>query len=870
MSSSTPSPPKLFLKFFQWFCHPHLVDYIEGDLLELFYENVEEVGIRRAKWLFIWEVLLLFRPSIIRPIKSIFKSNHNHSAMLRHNFILSIRGFKRYKSSFLINLLGLSTGLTCTILIYLWVVSELNVDKFHEKDARLYQVMQNMERPDGIRTSVQTPAILAKALVNDMPEIEHAVTMGNNEFNGKGVLSVGKQSLEVDGLYASRDFFKMFSYQLTQGSAQQVLKDKSNIVLSKKLAVKLFGTHKNIIGKTVQGNRGLFNGIYKVSGIFETPPENSTEQFDFVLSYAVVFAHVEWIHKWSGDGAQTYITLKKGVDTEAFNQKIGRFLQTKPYRKNNSLFIQSYSQRYLYGQYANGQPVGGRIAYVQLFSLIAFFILLIACINFMNLSTAQATRNMKEVGVKKALGVKRWVLAFRFFQESLLLTFLSLLMAIQLVALFLPQFNLITGKNIAFAFSGPLVWALLSIVIFTGVVAGIYPAFYLSGFNPIVVLKGKNHRLNASSSMLWVRKGLVIVQFALSIIFIVGVLVINKQIAYIQNADLGYDRANVIHFKMIGPYNRSTFLSQLKNLPGVINATNTHGGSIVKMSGSGSGFQWDGQSSTKDLHFRRPHVSYDFVETLDIQLLKGRSFSRNYHSDTSKLLVNEAAAKIIGMKNIIGKTILDGQKKKQIIGVVNNFQIMSMHETLQPCIMRFSPNGSDMMVKIEPKAQNHTIGQIKKLYQSFHPEYPFSFTFLDDEHQALYVAEQRVSVLSKYFTVLAITISCLGLFGLAIFTTSQRLKEIGIRKVLGASALSITQLLTRSFTKTILLAIIIALPVSYVVVKSWLNNFAYRISLEWWYFATAGLLVLLVAWLTVSLQTFKAARINPVKCLKEE
>ena len=867
-SAPPPSPPKILLRFFRWFCHPDLVDSIEGDLYELFEENIVQKGLHKARWGFAWEVLRLLRPSLILPLFRFYKPIY--IAMIKHNFILSLRSFRRYKSSFLINLIGLSTGLACALMIYLWVNDELHMDKFHVKNDRLYQVMQNSQRPEGIRTSNQSPALLAQALKQDFPEIEQAITTGNNEFNGRGILKQGNRQAEVDGLFASKDFFKAFSFPLAQGTPQQALSNKQSIVLSQKLARQLFGTTKNIIGKTVKGNRDLFGATYQVTGILGEVPTNSTLQFDFVANYTMVFSKVEWIREWSGDGARTYIALKPKVNADAFNQKLGQYLQTKPDREDNHLFIQPFSERYLYGKYKNGAPSGGRIAYVRLFSLIALFVLLIASINFMNLATAHATKNTKEVGVKKALGVTRGALAFRFFQESILLAFLSLLVALHLVGLLLPQFNLITGKALQINQLLDITWPILGITLFTGLASGIYPAIYLSSFSPIKVLKGASYKLRASSKVYLVRKGLVIFQFALSVIFIVGVVVVHQQVSYVQTAEVGYSRDQVLHFKMRGKYNRETLIERLKGIPGVVNATNIHGGSIVTMSGFGTGFQWSNQDADKEVAFRRPHIGYGFVETLGIKVLQGRSFSKSYGDETSKLMVNEAAAKLIGMKDIVGKTILDGDQKKQIIGVVKNFKVRSMHEALQPCIMRFSPRGSDFMVKLQAKNQAQTIDQIKRVYTSFKPEYPFVFQFIDQEYQALYQAEQRVASLSKYFTIIAIIISCLGLLGLTIFTNEQRMKEIGIRKVLGASVLQIVRLLTGTFAKTVLTAILVALPISYLLMDQWLDNFAYQIALQWWYFVGAGLAVLFIAWITVSLQTIRVAQVNPVNCLKDE
>ncbi len=583
---------------------------------------------------------------------------------------------------------------------------------------------------------------------------------------------------------------------------------------------------------------------------------------------------------WTSNAAETFVILKKGTNVAQFQQKIAPFLQSRnPTLHNFTLFVQQYSAKYLHGHYVNGVPAGGRITYVRIFSVVALFLLLIACVNYMNLSTAKSAVKMKEIGVRKAIGATRKNLIGQFLGESLLTAFLSLLVALLLVVLFLPTFNQITGKHLSLALTIRDVFVMLGIVLFTGLCSGSYPAFYLSGIKPLVVLKGK---LPLTSGALWVRKGLVIFQFTLSILFMVGLLVMQNQIKLTQTINLGYDRDNILSLPWKGElYDQwngllegksnarfETFMRGIKEVPGVVNATNMSGNILNEIYGQ-SGVSWRGQEADRNYLFQSPVVGYDFIETLGIELVAGRSFSREYQDDYSKVIVNEAAAKLMALPKPVGTTI-DMNGRSQIIGVVKDFHYGSLHNAVEPLIFRFDPTGRNVMVKIKAGSERETVKQLKKFYNDFLPNYAFDFTFLDADYQALYDAESRVATLSNYFAGLAILISCLGLFGLAAFTAERRRKEIGVRKVLGASSWSIVYLLSSDFTKLVGLAICVSLPISYLLVQKWLANFESRIDLHWGYFLGAGFVALVIAWLTVGLQAVKAAAINPAHSLKDE
>ena len=792
--------------------------------------------------------------------------------MFRHYLILTFRNFKRNKTSFLINLIGLSTGIACALLIYMWVQDEWNVDKFHEKDNRLYQVVINAELPRGIQTWEGTPGLFAQGLLEEMPEIEAATTTNASYFTPKGILSDGENHLEINGLLANEHYFDVFSYPLIEGDSKTVLADKNNIVLSATMATKIFNSPAEAMGKTIEWKNRFFTQTFQVVGVFENPPANATAQFDAIAPYKWL---VDWDHyawDWTGGYANTYLVLKEDTDISNFNDKITQFYLSKRERdKIMTLFVRKYSDIYLHGNYENGIQTGGRIAYVKLFSIIALLILLIACINFMNLTTAQASRKMKEIGVKKAIGATRKNLAMQFLGESVLMSFFALLLAINLVGFILPQFNELTGKSLALEMDLSLILVLLGIGLLTGLLAGSYPAFYLSGFEPARVLKGK---WNALIGDQWVRKGLVVFQFALSVIFIVGVLVIHQQMEYTQTKHLGYNRDNVLTFQRVNNNgDPQVFLSELRNIPGVVNAANMYS-SITNNWDNQSGYSWRGEDLDRKVLFEAPRIGYDVIETLGMEIVAGRSFSKELKDDHSKIILNETAAKMMQLENPVDRRIKKGsgeyERYEQIIGVVKDFQYGSIHKKVAPIILRFRPGGRDIMVRLKAGEEKATIPKIEKLFKTFHPEYTFNYSFLDEEYQALYESESKVAVLSKYFSGLAIIISCLGLFGLAMFTAERRKKEIGIRKVLGASIFGIVHLLTLDFTKTVIIAIFISLPISYFVAKNWLANFEYRIDLNGWLFFLPGLAVLLIAWFTIGMQTFRAAGVNPVHSLKEE
>ena len=857
-----PSPPYRMLQFLRWFCREDYIEEIEGDLVEVFEKQYEKSPVR-ARRKFSWSVTRYFRPEFMRS----FIASHqpNPIVMFHHNLLLTYRNFRRHRSSFFINLLGLSSGLALTMLIYLWVNNELNVDKFLKKDGQLFQVLQNTHRTNGIETIEATPGPLAKALVEEIPEVEYSASVIPTTFNAsKGVISIEDNRIRSTAQYVTRDFFKIFSYRIIHGDKDQVLSKKREVVISEELAVKLFGSTEDAVGKEFDWNSQSVNGVCIVSAVFELPPPNATNHFDLLLNYEW-FEEVHPITGWGNSSPRTYVLLKEGVSRGEVHDKIKDFIKLKDKDLNTTLFLQRYSDRYLYGRYENGQLAGGRIEYVRLFSIIAVLTLLIACINFMNLSTARSLRKVKEVGIKKVIGAGRKTLFSQYLLESIAMAFLSLIVAVLLVVIFLPRFNSITGQQLSLDFDTNMVWITLGATLLTGIVSGGYPSLFLSGFNTVNALKG---RLNTSFKDVWARKGLVVFQFTISVMLIIAVWVVYKQIEFIQSKNLGYERDHVIYFNI--EKMSETFLSELKDIPGVINAG---GGNITtgRSPGGTGDVHWDGKNPDDKTFFSTLWMSYDLIETLDMEIVAGHAFSRDFGSH-DQIIFNEAAISRMELDNPVGTIVRMANQERKIVGVVKDFHFESLYEEVKPCALLLAPiqYAPRISVRIKTGTERVTIDQLEKVCKKHNPDLTFDFKYMDDDYQLLYASERRVADLSGYFAVFAVLISCLGIFGLAAYKAERRTKEIGIRKVFGSGVWDIIHLLSSDFTKMVIVAIFIALPLSYLFAKSWLEEFAYRVELEPGVFIGAGLMVLFVAWFTVGLQTVKAARISPAECLKDE
>ncbi|MGC4035514.1 MAG: ABC transporter permease [Chitinophagaceae bacterium] len=787
--------------------------------------------------------------------------------MFKSNIKIAWRNLIKNRLFTFLNLTGLATGLAAVLFIFLWVKDERGMDRFHANDKRLYQLLGSIKLANGTFTQDYTPALLAPSIAKDMPEVEMATGV-MPAWGGKGVISYDDKHLKAATTYIDSNFFTVFSYPLVAGNAATMFSGNHYTMISDEMAVKLFGSSEKSLGKSVEWKDEPAQ--YTIVAVFKKPPVNSTMKFDVLLNIALRGgrSREEW-EDWSNSNPSTYVVLKTGTDIDQFNKKIYGYMQTKSDHAVLSLQAAKYSDRYLYNKYENGKLVGGRIEYVRLFSLVALFILVIACINFMNLSTAKAARRAKEIGIKKVAGAGRATLIIQYISESMLMVFLSVAVAIALVLLLLPLFNSVTGKSLSIQWNTEFISSLLGITVLTGLIAGSYPAFYLSGFRPVTVLKGK---LPASLAELWIRKGLVVFQFTLSVIFIIAVITIYKQMNLVQTINLGYAKDNIISFRNEGalPKSIDPFMNDLKNLPGVMSVSTLGGNMSGEKSGSTERVTWEGKKAGDSIYIMNLDADYGILEMLDIKMAAGRTFSREIGNDSASMIVNETAVAAMGMKDPIGKTVTLWGVTYRIIGVAKDFHFESLYEKVRPCLIRYGQNNYNIFVKINHIKQKEALEAIQKLYRAYNPIFPFSFTFLDEDYQAMYTAEQKVAALSKFFAALAILISCLGLFGLAAFTAEKRKKEIGIRKVIGASVGSVVMLLSKDFLRLILLAVVIAFPVAWWAVNQWLNNFAYRVPLNASIFVLAAISIVGITLLTISAQSIKAAIANPVKALRTE
>ena len=629
--------------------------------------------------------------------------------MFRNYFKTAWRNLLKDKQFSLLNLLGLSTGLACTLLIWLWVNDEISVDKFNATDSRLYEVMKTSPTADGgVITFPSTPGLLAQYMQKELPEVEYATAV--RPGYQAGILTINDKHIKASSAFVDKNFFNIFSYQIIDGNSNSFNSNKYGVLLSDKVALKLFNTTKNIVGKTFSWQRGEFVGSYIISGVFKSPPANATDQYDLLFNYDMYLSkEAEDIANWGSNGHFTYVLLKNGTGADAFNEKIKDFTKRKikqfyPDDKGllsweGNIFIQKYSDRYLHGNYINGAVSGGRIEYVKLFSIIAIFILIIACINFMNLSTAKASRRMKEVGIKKVVGARRSSLVLQYLGESILLAFASMLIALLIAQLLLPAFRTITGKDISLYFNSNIILSIITITLVTGLIAGSYPALYLSGFKPVSILKGK---LITSPGESGVRKGLVIFQFAISVMLIVSVLVIYQQMKLIQTTNLGYNKENILSFSNDGDlkHDLTPFLAEVKKLPGVINATSQSGNFFGMPNHSGGGISWDGKDPNLGIEYYGNMVSDDFFTTMGLKIVEGRAFSKDF-GDSSGVIFNESAIKAMSLKNPIGKTVSLWGKNKQIVGVVKDYHFKSLYDKVGPAFIEYAPNNETTLVKIK-------------------------------------------------------------------------------------------------------------------------------------------------------------------------
>ncbi|MDN3583346.1 ABC transporter permease [Mucilaginibacter flavus] len=782
------------------------------------------------------------------------------------NFIkIAWRNLWRHKSFTLINISGLAIGMASAALILFWIQNELSYDQFHENKSRLY-VAYNRAVFDGkLWCWNTTPKILGKTLKQDYPAVEETARTTQSNF----LFTIGDKHLNLPGYFTDPGFLTMFSFPLIKGNPKTALTTVNSLVITEKTAIKLFG-NEDPMGKVVRID-SVDN--FTVTGVMKDLPNNTRFDFEYLMPWSYLKKTGGDDTYWGNNSVQTWVLAKPNITEEALNKQVINVTKSHSDQKDDEVFMHPASKWHLYSKFENGKIVGGKIGSVRLFGIIALFILLIACINFMNLSTARSERRAREVGIRKVVGAQKGSLIAQFLGESILLAFIAGIIAIVIVQVSLPSFNQLTQKQLYIPFNSIYFWlAGLSFVLFTGLVAGSYPAFFLSSFRPVSVLKGT---FKAANALVTPRKLLVVTQFTFAIVLIICTVIIHNQMRYAQNRDLGYKKNNLVYTMMSGSIDKNYKMirSELISSGAAVSVTKTSAPMTEGWSDSW-GFDWKGKDQSQKIDFNVFNADGDFVKTMGLHIVAGRDIDiATYPTDSTAMILNEAAVKIIGFKNPVGQIIKNGNNKPcTVVGVVQDFILQSPYQPVKPMIIQ-GPKSWFNVIHYKLNPNNSTADNLKRaegVFKKFNSEYPYEYHFVDEEYAKKFNDEQQVGTLASLFAGLTIFISCLGLFGLAAYMAQNRQKEISVRKVLGASVSNLTGLLSKEFLTLVIISFIIASPIAWYGMYTWLKSYPYHVSIEIWVFLLAGILTVIVALGTVSFQSIKAALTNPIKSLRNE
>ena len=790
--------------------------------------------------------------------------------MLKNYFKTTLRNLWKNKSYSLLNIFGLAVGIACAALIFLWVEDELNFNHNFARRNYLYHVMQNEKNDAGISTNGSTPGPLAAALKADVPGI---VNSGRLSWAMDELAMLNDKSIKENGMYADPSVLSMYAMPFIYGDPAKALNNPQSVVISETMSKKFFGD-SDPVGKTLKMNaRAAYSvdGLYTVTGVFKDLPQNCYYHFQWLSPYETWENANDWLKPWSNNLTETIVELSPTADLVSINKKLSNYLSTKINGATNQCFLFSMNDWHLRANFVNGVQDGGDIKYVKLFSTIAFIILLIACINFMNLATAGSEKRAKEVGVLKVMGAGKQGLIGKFISESLMMSFTAVILAVGLVYILMPFYNELVEKQLSVDLSNPLhLSCVLGIGIIAGLVAGSYPAFYLSSFNPVGVLKGI--KIKSSASVIFIRKGLVITQFTASVILIISTIIVYRQVQHIKNRDIGYNKNNLVYMGLQG--NMKDHFSAIRNslmATGYVENAATSLHNALHVYSYGDGFTWQGKNPNSKLRIHSNVVSPEYVSTMQMKMIAGRDFYPE-NTDSTNVIINESMANVMGKEGKIGGTITAGRFTLTIVGITKDFIYNDVYGEGSPLIFfcgRYS--ATEMALRFKPGVNLiQAIEKTGEVMKSENPGFPFEYKFADTEFNALFTSETLIGRLAGVFSILAIFISCLGLFGLSAYTAERRTKEIGIRKVLGASIVEVTGLLTKEFLQLVAISCLVAFPVAWWFMNNWLQGYAYRTTLHWWVFASAGIAALFIALITVSFQSIKAAMANPVESLRME
>ncbi|UOB16071.1 ABC transporter permease [Abyssalbus ytuae] len=786
--------------------------------------------------------------------------------MLRNYFKIAWRNLIRNKSFSFLNIAGLSIGIAAAALILLWINFELGFDQFHQNKDRIYEVYNKYETEGKISCWNSTPKIMAKMIRQDFPEVESVVRTG---WSYNFLFSSGEKRIKSTGTVVDKDFLDVFSFPLIKGNPETVFKEVNSVVITEKLAKKLF-ENENPLDKVVKIDD---SDHFTVTGVLKDLPSNTTFDFEYLIPWSYLKQKGWEDEYWGNNSIFTYVMLKDGVSNASFAPKI-KNLREKYDKESPRMetFLYPFSRSYLYSRFENGEESGGRIEIIRIFGFIAAFILLIACINFMNLSTARSEKRAKEVGVRKVVGAEKKYIIGQFLGESVFISFFAAVIALIIILIVLPLFNNLIERQLSIDFTNPWFWITgIGIILFTGVLAGSYPALYLSAFKPVVVLKGTFKKIN---TLITPRKVLVVVQFTFAIILIISTVVIRQQLKKAQNRQLGYSKDNLIYTFIEGEIEKNYPLIKEELLSsGIATSITKTSAPITECWSNSWGFEWKGKPENDRTTIDRFIADEAIIKTTGLELIQGRDFNlSDYPTDSTAVILNESAVNLMKFKNPLGQIIKDNGTDWHVVGVIKDFVMRSPFESVKPMVIEGAKAWFEVIhIKLSDlKSTSENLAAAEKVFKKYNPEYPFNFRFVDSEYAKKFNNEKRTGKLAGLFTMLTIIISCLGLFGLASYMAENRIKEIGIRKVLGASVSNITALLSAEFIKLVAIAFVIASPIAWYSMNKWLNNYAYQVKISWLFFAAAGILAILIALITVSFQAIKAAIANPVKSLKTE
>lgn len=830
------------------------LEEVEGDLAEFYLEWVRTKGRRRANWKYLFTMLTLLQP--LKKKRSEI-SRSNTMVMIKSYFIMSYRTILRNKLSSLINISGLTLGLTTSLLILLVVIPEFNYDDQHINKESVFLMMKNQRTNDGISTGRSTAGPMAETLRSGYPQVIHAARVAY--FNGASLIVNDKKSSE-SGVYVDPEIFSIMTYEVVKGDPLKALKNNS-VVVNERMAATLFGDHE-AIGQII-----ILNGnTLSVGAIIKDIPQQNTVRFRIAAPFSVFERTNPWLSKWDDNRIQTWVQLRSADDLDTFNQQVAPLIHQKTNDPNETVFAYPLNSLHLYGQFTNGQPSGGMITIIQVIIGFGIFLLLIACVNFMNIATAQSSRRAKEVGVRKVLGAARKNIVFQFMNESLVITATSLVAAIGLCILVIPSFNTMMHTSISFDFTKVIVWSLcLSVTLITALIAGSYPAFVLSRFAPVRVLKG----LVDLPGGLPVRRLLVGFQFMISISVLVGTIILYAQFDHIKNRPLGYEQENLINISLDSTASARFDIvkEEVLKVPGVKSVTGT-GDNVLYSGGSITGMDWPGKRPGEELAISVANASYDWSKTLGTQILAGRDFDQSFKSDENACLINQSAADKMRLADPVGSVV----GNHTVIGVFKDYVYNNPSGVIAPLILYLSTdNIRHMYVRIENNDEwTGALSAVEKSMKTVSPDLEFDFRFTSQEYQSRFEEFRDLSLMVSIFGGMTIFISCLGLFGLSGFIAEKRSKEMSIRKVHGADSIRIFWSLSTDVLMPVVAALAIVLPLSVWVSRSILEEFVYRVSLTWWMFAQAGLIVLVIGGLVVFYHSWRTANESPAVRLKGE